>query len=191
MLLGLVRPRVGELEPRWEKGAEGGEAANDRAVFKARPQQNEAKTWWERAERRERSAAGADSRALVGRVALARVLGAILPRGRVESWEGSSKAPAPGGAQGGHDRAAVWARFWGSDGALKGRRGRGGQRPSSSESLPAKRGGEGCQGWGRGGKGAQREPMGGCARPGVLGAILGVGWSVEGEKGAKRPTTKQ
>ena len=43
MLLGLVRPRVGELEAQV---GEGGEAANDRAVFKARLQQNEGKTSW-------------------------------------------------------------------------------------------------------------------------------------------------
>ena len=90
VLLGLVRPRVGELEPQV---GEGGEAANDRAVFKARLQQNEGKTSWERAERRERSAAGADSRALG--VALARVLGAILGVARVESWRGVLR-PRPG-----------------------------------------------------------------------------------------------
>ena len=43
VLLGLVRPRVGELEAQV---GEGGEAANDRAVFKARLQQNEGKTSW-------------------------------------------------------------------------------------------------------------------------------------------------
>ena len=88
VLLGLVRPRVGELEPQV---GEGGEAANDRAVIKARLQQNEGKTSWERAERRERSAAGADSRALGGRVA---PVGLRSPR--------------------------FWARFWGSGGELEG-----------------------------------------------------------------------
>ena len=100
VLLGLVRPRVGELEPQV---GEGGEAANDRAVFKARLQQNEGKTSWERAERRERSAAGADSRALG--VALARVLGAILGVG----WRvgGEFYRPRPGVLKAANDRAAV------------------------------------------------------------------------------------
>ena len=54
------------------------------------------------------------------------------------------------------------------------------------------------KGWNR----CERAVLLGLVRPGVLlkggqrsssslGAILGVGWSVEGEKGARRPTTKQ
>ena len=107
VLLGLVRPRVGELEPQV---GEGGEAANDRAVFRARPQQNEGKTGktsWERAERRERSAAGADSRALGGRVA---PVGLRSPRFWARFWgsggelEGSSKVPARAQPRGAHLR---------------------------------------------------------------------------------------